>query len=337
MLLDVLRGRVVVAHNVQFDQRFLQAEFTRAGIPLPELPAMCTMQLAPQYLRGLPARSLAACCATAGISLDGAHAAAADARAVAQLLARYASLNRQVPADWLQALAAAARIAWPVLPLTDTQLVTREAAARARDEEVPFLARLVQELPRTGAGAGIESYLAVLDTVLEDRRVTATEEESLSELADALGISANAAAVAHQMYLGALAVAAWADGVVTDAEHADLTEVARLLGFPASAVDIELATARDLAPQNRVPVNSRDLHSGDAVCITGTTQTPREKLEARAAEAGLRVTSAVSRKTRMLVAGDPDSESTKARRARELDVPIVAEQVFTAMLDRGIG
>jgi hypothetical protein len=39
----------------------------------------------------------------------------------------------------------------------------------------------------------------------------------------------------------------------------------------------------------------------------------------------------------MLVAGDPDSESTKARRARELDVPIVAEQVFIAMLDRGIG
>ena len=62
MLLDVLRGRVVVAHNVQFDVRFLHAEFARMGIGLPELPVMCTMQLAPRYLRGLPARSLAACC-----------------------------------------------------------------------------------------------------------------------------------------------------------------------------------------------------------------------------------------------------------------------------------
>ncbi|HEY1705868.1 MAG TPA: exonuclease domain-containing protein [Trebonia sp.] len=159
----------------------------------------------------------------------------------------------------------------------------------------------------------------------------------LRELAGALGIGANAVTVAHQMYLGALAIAAWADGVVTNVERTDLTEVARLLGFPASAVDIELAAARDLAPQNKVLVNGQYLHSGDAVCITGTTQTPREKLEARAAEAGLRVTSAVSRKTLLLVAADPDSESAKARRARELDVPIVAEQVFTAMLDRGIG
>ncbi|MBO0885414.1 MAG: 3'-5' exonuclease, partial [Mycobacterium sp.] len=87
MLLDVLRGRVIVAHNVQFDLRFLHAEFARIGIALPEPPVMCTMQLAPQYLRGLPARSLAACCDTAGIPLDGAHAAAVDARAVAGLLA----------------------------------------------------------------------------------------------------------------------------------------------------------------------------------------------------------------------------------------------------------
>jgi DNA polymerase III subunit epsilon len=89
MLLDFLRGRVIVAHNVQFDLRFLHAEFARIGIGLPELPVMCTMQLAPQYLPGIPARSLAACCLAAGIQVDGAHAAAADARAVAQLLACY--------------------------------------------------------------------------------------------------------------------------------------------------------------------------------------------------------------------------------------------------------
>ena len=334
-ILDVLHGRVVVAHNAQFDLRFLDSEFARMGFTLPEPTVMCTMQLAPRYLRGLPARSLAACCASAGIALDGAHSAAVDARAVAGLMAHYARVNRQIPADWVQALTIAARVAWPALPGTNPRLVTREAAARSQREEVPFLARLVQELPRTGAGAGIESYLAALDTVLEDRRVTATEADSLRDLADSLGIGANAVTVAHQMYLGALAVAAWADGVITDAEYADLTEVAHLLGFPASAVDAELAAAHGLAAQNKIRVNGRELRSGDAVCITGSTQTPREKLEARAAEAGLRVTSAVSGKTRLVVAADPDSESGKARRARELDIPIVAEQVFIAMLDRG--
>lgn len=337
VLLDVLRGRVVVAHNAPFDMRFLQAEYTRMGIVLPEHPVMCTMRLASQYLSGLPARTLAACCATAGVPLECAHAAAVDARAAAQLLTCYAAINRQMPSDWLQALTAAARVNWPVLPPATAQLVTRETVTRRQAEEIPFLSRLVQRLPRTGAGAGIESYLAALDTVLEDRRVTATEEESLRELAGALGIGADAVTVAHQMYLGALAVAAWADGVVTDAEYTDLAEVARLLGFPASAVDVELTAARNVEPRQKVPVNGRELHADDAVCITGNTQMPRGKLEARAAEAGLRVTSAVSRKTRLVVAADPDSESSKARRARELNVPIVAEQVFIAMLDRGIG
>lgn len=336
-LLDVLRGRVIVAHNAPFDLRFLAAEFTRMGLALPELPALCTMQLAPQYLPGLPARTLAACCGCAGIALDGAHAAVNDARAAAGLISCYARASRKIPADWILALGSASRLAWPSLPPTGARPVTRESAARRRTGEDAFLVRLVRELPRTGAGAGAESYLAALDTVLEDRRVTATEAESLRELAASLGIGADAVTVAHQMYLGALAVAAWADGIVTDAEYEDLAEVARLLGFPAAAVDAELEAARTVAPGGGpVPVNGRRLRSGDAVCITGVTRTPREKLEARAAEAGLRVTGAVSRRTTLVVAADPDSESGKARRARELDVPIVAEQVFTAMLDRGV-
>ena len=335
MLLDVLRGRVVVAHNVQFDLRFLHAEFTRMGIGLPELPAMCTMQLAPRYLRGLPARSLAACCLAAGLTLDGAHAAAVDARAVAQLLACYARTDHQLAAGWAWTLAEAARIPWPALPPVMTQLVTREIVARNRAQEVPFLARLVQQLPRAGNGASVESYLAALDSVLEDRRVTATEADSLRDLAVSLGVGADALIAAHQLYLRALAVTAWADGVITDAEYADLGEVARLLGFPPHAVDIELAAARGMTPQMTVPVNGRALHAGDAVCITGTTATPRDELEARAADAGLRVTSAVSRKTRLVVAADPDTESAKARRARELGIPLIAEPVFLAMLDCG--
>ena len=216
------------------------------------------------------------------------------------------------------------------------QLVTREIIARNRAQEVPFLARLVQQLPRAGTDASLESYLAALDSVLEDRRVTATEAESLRDLAVSLGVGADALIAVHQMYLRALAVTAWADGVITDAEYADLGEVAGLLGFPPHAVDIELAAARGMTPQITVPVNGRALHAGDAVCITGDTATPRDELEARAADAGLRVTSAVSRKTRIVVAADPDTESTKSRRARELGIPLIAEPVFLAMLDRGI-
>lgn len=336
MLLDVLRGRVVVAHNVQFDLRFLSAEFARAGVTLPELPVMCTMQLAPQYLRGLPARSLAACCDAARIQLDGAHSAAVDARAVAGLLSCYARTDPRLAAGWLEALAEAAHLAWPTLPPVTTQLMTREIVARGRALEVPFLTRLVQQLPRSGTGAEVESYLAVLDSVLEDRRVTGIEAESLRDLAISLGLGAGAVIAAHEIYLRELAVAAWADGVITDAEYADLGDVARLLGFDAGTVDYTLAETHAMLPQAGMPINSRELHPGDAVCITGSTATPRSELEARASAAGLRVTGAVSRKTRLIVAADPDSESGKARRARELGIPLIAEPVFLAMLDRGI-
>jgi NAD-dependent DNA ligase len=182
----------------------------------------------------------------------------------------------------------------------------------------------------------VHRAVVMLDGLLEDRRVTATEAESLRDLAVSLGVGADAVIAAHQMYLRALASIAWADGVITDAEYADLGEVAHLLGFPAHAVDIELTAARGMTTQTTVPLNGRTLHAGDAVCITGNTVTPREELEARAADVGLRVTSAVSRKTRLVVAADPDSESAKARRARELGVALIAEAVFLAMLDRGI-
>ena len=111
--------------------------------------------------------------------------------------------------------------------------------------------------------------------------MTATEADSLRDLAVSLGVGADALIAAHQMYLRAVAVTAWADGVISDAEYADLSEVARLLGLPPSAVDTELGAARGMTPEMTVLVNGRALHVGDAVCITGNTATPRSELEAR--------------------------------------------------------
>jgi DNA polymerase-3 subunit epsilon len=92
-----LIGCVLVGHNVAFDLRFAQAEFDRLGIRLPELPALCTMRLAPDYLPSLPRRSLAACCAAAGIPLATAHSALSDAQATARLFAAYRRQHRALP------------------------------------------------------------------------------------------------------------------------------------------------------------------------------------------------------------------------------------------------
>ncbi|WP_460363961.1 3'-5' exonuclease, partial [Actinocorallia lasiicapitis] len=53
---DLLRGRIVAAHNLAFDAAFLAAEFRRAGTDVPLDPASgaCTMRWAPVFLPGAP-------------------------------------------------------------------------------------------------------------------------------------------------------------------------------------------------------------------------------------------------------------------------------------------
>lgn len=86
-LLDLLDGRVPVAHNLPFDGAFLRAEFERCDVRVPDFMAygVCTLQLARAVLPDGP-YSLGGCCRRFGIPLIDAHTAAADALATVDLL-----------------------------------------------------------------------------------------------------------------------------------------------------------------------------------------------------------------------------------------------------------
>ncbi|MFB2557380.1 3'-5' exonuclease [Herbiconiux liangxiaofengii] len=129
-LLGLLSGRVVVAHNIAFDQRFLLAELARIGYrPRHPLVTLCTMQLARHYLPGLR-RGLASCCDVLGIDLTGAHRASVDARATAALLAAYQS-HTVDRSGWRAIADAAAAQPLPALPSRGTAWYPRERAAGA--------------------------------------------------------------------------------------------------------------------------------------------------------------------------------------------------------------
>lgn len=91
-----LRGVVVVAHNAQFEDAFLTAEFARAGLPLPSLPALDTLRVAQARL---PTRNhkLATVCQWAGVEIEGAHTALGDASATARMLPKLMALERVRP------------------------------------------------------------------------------------------------------------------------------------------------------------------------------------------------------------------------------------------------
>jgi DNA polymerase-3 subunit epsilon len=113
-LLGLLRGRVLVGHNVGCDRAFLVAEYARLGLRLPAVPELCTMRLAAaRHSHGAGSApyglSLRACAAGIGLTDFHPHTALDDARATAALFAHDAPLLADLPGR----LAAAAALRWP--------------------------------------------------------------------------------------------------------------------------------------------------------------------------------------------------------------------------------
>jgi DNA polymerase III subunit epsilon len=327
-LAERLAGRVVVAHNLGFDLRFLRYEYGRLdlSVPLDVEFGLCTMALSERYLWS-PSRSLAACCAAAGIRQDMAHSALYDARAAAGLLG-YLIRAADQPEPWSELFGDSRD--WPGMPAGCGRTCQRSTSDI---QPQSFLSRLVDRLPRVPDLPHADDYLAVLDQALLDRHLSASEQDALLDLAESLGLSLDTAMELHRRYLAALAQAAWEDGVVTDAERRDLLEVAGLLGLPPDDVAIALATAR--GKQLASKWGRFQLEAGDTVAFTGQMIGPRDDWERRAVAVGLTVTpGGVTRRTRLLVAADPDSLSGKAGKARQYGIPIVTEDAFGKLLDR---
>jgi DNA polymerase III subunit epsilon len=80
LVVEALAGAVIVAHNADFDLRFLEFEFGQLCVPL-QVPHICTMHLRPHLGLG-PKCSLEVLCQEHGIQLaHTAHIASVDATA----------------------------------------------------------------------------------------------------------------------------------------------------------------------------------------------------------------------------------------------------------------
>jgi DNA polymerase-3 subunit epsilon len=183
--------------------------------------------------------------------------------------------------------------------------------------------------------------MVLIDRILEDRIIDENEEDVLVNAVVSLGISSTQLDAAHAHYIRSLAVAALADGVVSDVERRDLHSVARLLGQSTAALDgilelaaLQLATARSV----RHGLVSDASLTGKSVCFTGELSSTiggepisRDLAEKLAEDAGLSVMSNVTKKLDLLVVSDPNTQSGKAKKARSYGTRILAEAVFWRM------
>lgn len=313
VLAGVLQDRVGVAHNAPFEQRFLAKEFVRVGIAhnVRDAKWVDTKDIA-QWECGTG--KLADALEAVGITNAHPHAALSDAQATAELL-RELCLHR------------GARIAGDALRFGGApQHATCELVTRDRDE-VPaqWLSRLAQGMPNDSAGS-TGAYREVMRVALADHSLSASEIQLLENTARAEELSATDVAEIHEEFMRQLAIEAWMDGVISAEEESLLRALAVQL-----AVEGELVEKLLSEPQTGESEIGVRLKRGDRIALTGAMALPRERWEERVLSYGL-VSGGVARSTVVVVAANPDSWSGKARRARELGIPVVSEKSFARML-----
>lgn len=326
---ELLAGRMVVGHNVEFDLGFLRAEFARLGfvVPLFTERSMCTMALAGHLYPGAK-RTLGACCAAAGVSLEGWHSALADTRATAELFGRYLH-EFPSPPPWQWAYEEVRGWRWPELPKHEFTPTVRPVHAGGRHG---WMSRLVDQMPRVPEPPQADSYLALLDGILANREITATDADQLVQVATELGLTRLEVQDLHCDYVSGLAEGMWAAGGITPERRSDLDRVAVMLGYLESDVDealLRASSGRYVVPPRP---GADGFPVGSTLVFTGDMIEPREVWWDRAVAAGFAPQEAVRPDTTFVVAADPDSLSVKARAAREYGVPIISVDAFRRLL-----
>lgn len=306
-----LHGSILVAHNLSFDARMLGYEFERQGVAFNAGAGLCTLKATGE--------KLGAACRRHGIALHHAHRALTDARATV-------AIARKVLAEDADA-AAPATVGY--LPHGPVPRTLRRGSA---DSGISELVRVVSLAHYPHSDEAMLQYLDALDWVLDDYYIDADERAEIKELARELGISDHLRRKAHRSYLKSIIAAAERDGIVTKTEQQIIAQVAAALEI----TDVAIPRVTGL------PTRS-GLRRGTRVCFTGEISVEgisvsRSFLEEQAALAGLQpVASVTKRGCDLLVAADVSSQSGKARKARQYDIPIIAAVDFVKEIEADSG
>jgi DNA polymerase III subunit epsilon len=324
---DFLNGAILIAHNKNFDLRFLRSELDRAGIKYAEIDALCTMELVGMIKPRGP-RRLADCCDLLGIDVLEAHHALNDAKMAAGV-----------------AIAVLKSTGFPALtnPIEILGPFQIGLTPKARGEftsktiiQGTYLRGIMdrlqhQDLPVSRIGLAVAEYLNLLEHVLEDRRIDPTEADQLIDLADRLAIPKSQLGAIHATYFSTICEYALSDGSISAEEEIDLQSVSELLnlGDWREIINISSPRAASSESANRIP-------QGTTVCFTGAMKYPRQKCLDLASAAGLVNMDRVTKSLDILVIADPDSQSSKAVAAKKYGIRILAATAFFNLIDDSI-
>jgi DNA polymerase III epsilon subunit-like protein len=222
-ILKRIENRIIVAHHAVFEDKFLAAEFKRAGITLPPLPALDTLWLARQVV-DLPNYKMQTVLQHYGVEEVDLHTALGDVRA----------LNKVLPILINQATSILYPTIHAVLPLVEPSGKQKTRVTNLRKGEKGWISSLLEKLPESGSSVTTEiesDYLDLLVQVLADGKIIGDEAKSLSKLAGEAGLGRSQVVQLHESFIRQLRSQAEADGEIDSDEMKQIESAIKLLSL----------------------------------------------------------------------------------------------------------
>ena len=309
----LIHGSIMVAHNISFDQRMLEQEYSRVKKQVDLGAGFCTLQATKLKLE--------VACKEYGITNISAHRALTDARATAlifiKILEQLGSVEGLLPVSVGYDFEA-----------KSPRLLSRAALSQDHKPGQQNLRRIVHGLgPSEEAGPEL-SYLDALSSVMSDFEITHDELKYLNDWAETLGLGSSKQEELHSAFFNQIVLAAERDKFISGTEKMLLEKAAETLGLNYTEAAETNQKSEDFT-----------LKPGLKVCFTGSAigkdgeELPRETLELYATKKSLIPVSSVTKKAcDLLVAADKSSMSGKTKKARDYGIPVISVAEFLDLI-----
>ncbi len=356
-VLEAISGCVVTAYNVYFDLRFLEAELQRQGHEL-QLPHFCLMRMRP--ILGLGGCcALRQACREHGLHHGNLHCAADDARAAADLWGVYKPhLAKQRIGTFADlAFVAANKFAesFRLQPCNSPRGGGSGPGIWKQRSTLNLIDAASATAPSPTGYEARRDYWRALKAIVSDLRIDHCEREALFRLRCELGLRDEEAKAVHADIFAEAVHAFVNDRQVSEEQENHLHLLAtclRELGWAPGDAPTPATLPRKAPPRPRAAPASpksdpkrqppprdgegapRIDFSGRTVVCTGVLKRyPRPTITDKLEALGAKVTSSVSKKTDLLIAGE--NPGSKLDKARELGVEVWDEQRLLAALGEG--
>lgn len=184
----------------------------------------------------------------------------------------------------------------------------------------------------------LNKYAELVERAVEDKVVNSNEINELQEfINDNVITSEDANFVNKELFKNYCAIA-YSDFVITEDEKAELKVLAKLLSIKEDDYDETLSTVIN---KEIKPKETKENFDGMSVCFSGDINVSinnknytRKEIEQLAINSGLELKSGVSKKLDLLVVADTQTQSGKARKARDYGIRIISGSDFLNKLNK---